>query len=478
MLGVAAAAALLRVPSLDLPLDRDEGEFASLAWLWSAGHGLPYRDWTEQKPPANLGVHALAQACFKDGVRGFRWLSLLWTTATALALAFFVLGALRREGVEAATALRAACLSGLLAALLLSGARTQALAANTEGFLLLPLLAALALWVHGSASPGRLLGVGVFVGVAGLFKQPALAAWPFLALARRGDSGSLRAGTWMGLGVLLPWLAAWVIFAVSGGGAAFIYNLWTYNFSYVAGPRDPQALPALLRWLLPEQGFFWLLAAAGWMSLRPGRLREALGVGLLTGLAVLLVSGRAYPHYFIALLPALAALAALGLVLPWPSAFAWLGAGRWLALAAGLGSAVACNLPAWRAVDGAARSEVLYGLRLFAEAPAAAARIAQLCPPSGRLFLWGDEAELFYLARRVPATRFLYGHPFTGAAPPWPGGEALMLQAIRDPAVRVAVLTRPLNRALPWQRMIQDELEAHFEPDYSQPHYVLARRIP
>ena len=48
-----------RIPLLDVPLERDEGEYAYIAWR--LGHNeLPYRDWVDQKPPAIFWVYRAA----------------------------------------------------------------------------------------------------------------------------------------------------------------------------------------------------------------------------------------------------------------------------------------------------------------------------------------------------------------------------------------------------------------------------------
>src|SRR5262245_61907578 len=40
----------IRMPALHLPLDRDEGGFAYIGWVWNQGQ-LPYRDAFDNKPP-------------------------------------------------------------------------------------------------------------------------------------------------------------------------------------------------------------------------------------------------------------------------------------------------------------------------------------------------------------------------------------------------------------------------------------------
>ena len=183
-LGVAAASALVRLPSLNLLLDRDEGEYATLGWLWRSGAGLPYRDWLEQKPPLAWLVNAWAQAWFPDGVGGLRLLALLWVAATALAL-FAVVDAVGRRGglgsklaSDGTSRLRAAGLAGLAAALLLSACRSQGIAANTETWQTLPLVLAVGALFAGPDSPGprRCLAAGLGIIAA----WGAWVLWEFL----------------------------------------------------------------------------------------------------------------------------------------------------------------------------------------------------------------------------------------------------------------------------------------------------------
>jgi hypothetical protein len=132
----------------------------------------------------------------------------------------------------------------------------------------------------------------------------------------------------------------------------------------------------------------------------------------------------------------------------------------------------------WTERDGGKRSYHIYGLEHFAAAPAAAARLQALCPPDQPVFLWGDEAQLYYLAKRVPASRFLFSYPFTGEAPPWPGGAAELRAAFSRPDLGAAVQSKPLDARDPLQMEIQSHLEQRFEADYSVRPYVIGKPRP
>src|SRR5690606_12396057 len=78
LLAVAALALALRAPVAALPFERDEGEYAYLAWRWGEGE-VPYRDAFDQKPPGVFALFALGLA-FGETPAAVRW------TAQALLL--------------------------------------------------------------------------------------------------------------------------------------------------------------------------------------------------------------------------------------------------------------------------------------------------------------------------------------------------------------------------------------------------------
>jgi hypothetical protein len=110
------------------------------------------------------------------------------------------------------------------------------------------------------------------------------------------------------------------------------------------------------------------------------------------------------------------------------------------------------------------------------DAPAAAARLRELCPPSSNLFIWGDEAELYYLAQRRPATRFLFTYPFTGEAPPWPDGQGEMLAGLMDYNTGAAVMSKPLDPGDPFQKNLLDGLRQQYVPEAGVPGFLLGAR--
>lgn len=490
----AALAYLLRLPSLNLLLDRDEGEYASLAWLWRSGNGLPYRDWLEQKPPLAIAMNALAQRLCGDGVYGLRLLSMAWILATVLGV-FFLVEILARRGRMGSRLSReprfraaAAGFGALAAAFLLSSVRTQGLAANTETWQTLPLLGALgALYAPGPRDIrfGHYLAAGFCIGLAALFKQTAFAAVLILPWASQDRDGNFFACVlWTLAGALAPWVLVWGYFESKGAGLDFLQCTVAYNQGYLvqglAGAWR-RAL-GLSRWLVPECGAWLWLAFLGWRSLGRERARRAwLGAWLAVGFVAFAASGRFYPHYVIVLLPPLAVLAGLGLLGLIPGAPGWTAQRAPRALRAGLAVWALCGYlwadgSLWTRPSAADRTAHLYGLKTLVNAPAAAARLRELCSPSQDLFIWGDDAELYYLAQRRPATRFLFTYPFTGEAPPWPGGDREMLMGLLGSNTGAAVLSKGLDPGDPLQQQILDVLREQYSADRSVDGFILGAR--
>jgi hypothetical protein len=449
---ILAVAALLRLTSLDLPLDRDEGEYATLAWSWMQGLGLPYRDFLEQKPP--LAVLAYAAAFFLGGfkVSALRVFVLGWSLATCAAL-FVLLWRITRRANAAliATALYA-CLSVSI--------HTQGLAANTELFVTLPMIGAVAVLLQGRDKKNWILA-GICVGIAGLAKQSALPAAVLLPLLlAEGWPQRLRASMASVLGAGLPWLLCLIAFGLAGSAGDFWRCVVSYNFEYAdQGGRllFGNLLSACLS-LAREDLSLWLAAAFAAFAAWKGDLEDSsvFWAWLLAMFMGAMMGGRCYPHYFQTLAAPLSAI--LGL---WVSG----ERRRWLSVTLlaffflffALG-----NVSVWAAADAAERSERIFGLDNFANAPLVAQAVDAQTPENSQILVWGSEAEIYFLSQRRPATRFLFNYPFTGEAPAWLGGEEEMLKAMEDPHTSAVVFQVGLEHSDPFQRRLGEILEKDY----------------
>src|SRR5437867_10284714 len=82
--------AAIRAPLLPIPLERDEGEYAYIAWRLAYDE-LPYRDWVDQKPPAVFYVYRLSLRLPLERARAIHFVGLLFASVFTFALFFFCL---------------------------------------------------------------------------------------------------------------------------------------------------------------------------------------------------------------------------------------------------------------------------------------------------------------------------------------------------------------------------------------------------
>lgn len=416
--GLASAAVLLPTSPANMPYTyRDSGMFLYGGWQMLQG-ALPYVDFWDHKPPMIFVVNA-AGLLLGGGSRWGVWaleLVAVWLAA--------LMGLWLMQQVW-----------GWLPAIAGSGLWLASLVFVVDGGnhpteFTLPLQFG-AIWLTMAArerdrlTVWRWLVVGTLGGVALLFKQTAIGVWLAVgvaALLLAGSDGHWRRGlsvvALIGAGALVPVVAVVVAFMAAGALDALWSATMAYNFSYVAtetgaGERLGTALltaDAVFRY----SGLLWLglgglvLFAIGQWRKWPTTVAQR-GLGLMAGVALVIelglisLSGRAYAHYFMTLLPALALLAAL--------AVHALQHGAAVVRRPGLGSAV---------IAGGFVAMLAFALR-----PAAglAAYLATVGPgdvigyveretaADDTVLLWGAEAEVNFFTGRSAPSRYVYQYP-------------------------------------------------------------------
>lgn len=422
----------IRTPLLGIPFERDEGEYAYIGWRLEHGE-LPYLDWVDQKPPAIFWLYRLAFCLPLDPVVAAHLAGMLFCAASACALFFLAL-----RFMKPFWALIAAVLFTLLATdPLLYGTE-----ANTEMFMLLPLLLSVAAFfaAASAAKPRREMSLavltGVFIGLAAAFKQVAAAQWPLFILmyplfahGRKPFWQMLFFAACSGLGITAVWAAIAGYFALHHALGFFVYDVFTHNFEYVQGvswPRRWGYLMTALKSQAHDEALVWLLSAVGLCSLLArGQIREWLFLlaWMAASLAGVSASGYYFPHYFQQWLPALCLTAALGAEAFDHAAFLktsrpWL---RRAALLAALTVPVILILcPYLFSYRPAEAADKIYPNNHFAEKKILADRLAQITGPNDKVFIFGADPEILFYARRVSATRYIFLFPLYG---PYPGAK-------------------------------------------------------
>ncbi len=425
--------ALIRWRLLEVPLERDEGEYAYFGQLLLRGFP-PYQLAYTMKLPGTQLAYAAAMAVFGQTAAGLR-IGLLVVNAATTALLFLLGRRLLGTAAALAAAAAFAWLSISTALLGLFGHATH--------FVLLPAVAGL-LVLHRAIGGGRLpafFGSGLLLGAALLMKQPGgvflLFGAGWLAWSRSGpggagrgrlvaEEGALLAGAAVPLFLVVAW--AWL------GGT--LDQLWLWTVRYAQAYSTARSLGAGLEDLARNGsgaiGQAWLLAAvagAGLIAVAwPGRpVRERAFLVALPACSFVGVSAGLYfrGHYFILLLPA------LGLLVGAAVRLAAERAGRAGAVAGLLVVAAGCGQTAWTQRDLLFRltpaqvSRALYLDNPFPESPMVAEYIAARTGPEDRIAILGSEPQILFYARRLSATGFVYAY---GLMEPQPFARAMQEQ--------------------------------------------------
>jgi len=419
---------LVRVPLVSVPLERDEGEYAYIAQRLLAGD-VPYRDAFDQKPPAIFFVYAAALALFGSSVEGIHLFLHAWTAATALAL----FGCVRRRGSAVAAAFAVLLFSVVSADPKLTGN-----AANTELFMLLPMVASVYCLLRASdsgASSGWWIATGALAATACWFKQvavtnalfaAAVAAWQFGRPSSRDVAALAR--SWAGLvaGAVLASAPVLLGFAAAGAWRPFVDAVFLHNVRYSRNVGPLQGLEILgerLSEQAPSLAVCWALAV-----LAPILLRRRRGSKSGFWLAWLIVSMLGVsvgfyfrPHYFFQVLPAFAVLAGLTLGVMGERLMM---RGGWLA-AAGFGVLIAmavlppivANRTILMASSPDEISRAIYGMNPFPESVRIGNHIRLTSEPGDRVYIVGSEPQILFYAERASATRYIFFYPLTGVYP-------------------------------------------------------------
>jgi hypothetical protein len=408
-LGVALVfAGVVRARLLSAPFERDEGEYAVMGQLLLRGEP-PFRSVWNMKLPGTAMAYAASMAVFGETVEGARSGVLVATLLTVVLL--FLLGRALFGNVGGAAAAAAHATLALSPALLGPfGHATHFVALfGTAGLLSLAL-------AFASARPlARVALAGLCFGLATLMKQPGAAFGAFgalwLAFERKGawpqlarEAAALVAAAVLPLAAVAGWTAA------AGTFHTFWFWVVEYARAYSGEVGLAQAggvLAGMLSSVVPPNAALCLLALGALASPRRGFL---LG---LFALSFAGVSAGLYfrAHYFLMLLPALALMvgaAAQALATRFS---------EWGSTAAAAAVATCCATTAL--MQGAhlfvlsppAVVASLYGANPFPEMVELGRRIRESSTPEDTIGVLGSEPELFFYARRRPASGYLYVYP-------------------------------------------------------------------
>ena len=474
----------IRVRLLEMPLERDEGEYAYAGQLILQGVP-PYEQVYNMKWPGTYYAYALGMAVFGQTSAGVH-LTLL--AANSLTILFvFLLG----RSLFGATAGLAACASyGVMSV----SPSVLGLAAHANHFVVLfAVPATWLLWKADASDERRAWFIsGLLYGLAVLMQQQGLYfclfGWVFL-FWRAVQNKTAAAGFWrraaaFGLGMILPFGFFGLSCVVAGTFTRFW--IWTVTYArWYAGLVGPTMgmgfLAKHLRKTLEISAGFWLLALGGLLLAcvhKPSRTPAVFLAGFWLFSFLGAAAGFYFrEHYFILVLPAFALLAGLGVAqfqrvlqriqrktaaIILPLVF----------FALVLGWAVVCQARVFFQLSARGACEAIYSHNPFVEAVSVADYIREHSGSEAHVVVAGSEPEIYFYARRYSATGYIYTYALME---PQPAARAMQQEMIAEIEAAKPEYLVSVSYYLSWlshpdsDRMIFDWLQ-----QYTGSHYELA----
>jgi hypothetical protein len=403
---------LVRVRLLQIPLERDEGEYAYAGQLLLDGIP-PYKLAYNMKLPGTYACYAAIMAVFGQTTSGIHFGFLLVTLGT-LALLFCVARRLLDLPQAVVACVCYALLSMCPGVLGLEAHATHLVVLAALGGLLLLLKARESggLWAFGWS--------GMAFGLSFVCKQPGLFFGLFglvvllrdLVLAPPLERGGRfqRIGFFC-FGLALPFLLTCLLMVWAGTFDRFWF--WTVVYARthaglltwqngLANLDDFNQKAGALRWS-------WMAAAAGLICLLLDKARSEARfiIGCLLAFSLIAFTASFYfsRHYFIMMLPVVSLLIAIA------ARRATLAMGEAVpacCLALACAGFIFANRALWFEQTPEAVCRALYGGNPFAEAAPIARYIEEHSTAGETIAVMGSEPEIFFYARRHSATGYIY----------------------------------------------------------------------
>jgi 4-amino-4-deoxy-L-arabinose transferase-like glycosyltransferase len=419
-------AAAVRLRLADVPLERDEGEYAYAGQLILQGIP-PYQLAYNMKFPGTYYAYAAILALFGQTSWGIHVGLLLANAATALLLFFLGRRLLGEPGAVVAVA---------AFALLSLDRFSLGVFAHATHFVALSAVAGLLVLLRAQDQDraGAYLAAGALFGVAVLMKQHAVAFLPLaigLELWResRRPVPSRRAMLWRSGLLIAGAVAAFMVVCAALAAQGVLGRFWFWTFQYASAYVTQ--VPLSVGWSLFLSAWrtitgatlpVWVFAAAGavalWATPWKPETRVVL-TGWLAASFLALCPGLLFrEHYFIVLLPAAALLAGVAASSLARGLRGVTSPGTSGVIAAAVFVAVALIYVATEhrylfSMTPRELSRSLYGANPFVEAPELARYIRAHTTPQDRVVVVGSEPEIYFYADRKSATGYIYTYPLT-----------------------------------------------------------------
>ena len=447
LLLILAVVTAIRIRLLDMPLERDEGEYAYAGQLllqdvspYKAAYNVAL------KLPGTYVAYALFMVILGQTIAAIHAGVILVNLASAALV--FVLA--RRIFGDAGGVVAAGTF-----ALLSIVPETLGLAAHATHFVVLPALAGVVLLqnLDDRTSSARIFSAGLLIGLAVLMKQSGAAFGLFAAgwiLWCEFSSGqkqwprlAIRL-VWLALGGLLPFFLTCFIIVRAGD----FHQFWFWTFQYAGQHGTIFTWGHGIRGMFNNLGLQFMAAPGLWSAAVLG-LILLFGEKALQRWRVFIVSFSFFSflavcpgwyfrgHYFIQLMPAAGLLAAVAF-----HAASGFFARRAFSLppsalpALILAVAAVSLLIQWSDIyfrlTPVQASRAIYDTNPFPEAVEIGRYLASHSAPDARIAVIGSEPEIFFYSHRRSATGYICTYPLVEPQPYAAGMQKEMIQEVKE----------------------------------------------
>lgn len=414
---------LVRYRMLDVPLERDEGEYAYAGQLILQGVP-PYQEVSNMKFPGTYAAYALILSIFGQTHQGIHAGLLLINAVTILSL--FLLA---KQLVNSLCAVVTAASFALLSL----SQSVQGVYANAEHFVLVCAVGGLLLTLQSleTANTKKLYAAGCLLGLSFVMKQHGIAFSGFAICHIAYDSFRNRPIMWRRMfrnllvftaGSLTVFGLLCVIMAWSGVFAAFWFWTFEYAAEYVSQVPFEEAITRFqesFSAIFFSAPLLWGLAGLGLIGLLTGRIAKPQRVYLLilTAFSALAICPGFFfrPHYFVLLLPCASLLCgvAISIVADYLSRRSF-NKLRYAVPAALIALCLIQSIYTER--DYLFRMTPFQVSRStfgppFSESLEIAKFIQEHTEPHDRIAVLGSEPEIFFYSKRRSASSYIYMYP-------------------------------------------------------------------
>jgi hypothetical protein len=412
---------------LDVPLERDEGEYAHAGALMLDGFA-PYERAYNMKWPGIYAAYAGLMSVFGETHRGIHQGLLLVNLLTMLFV--FLLG---RATIDEWVGAVAAAIYGMFSLT----PPVQGLFANAEHFVLLLALPGLLLLLKSGRSerilwlvPGALLlGCGLVVKQHGLFLAAFGGLVAMFGVRPHGVRPVLQRAGLFSLAVVTPYLLTCLGLWIAGVFDVFWFWTFDYARAYLGQvPWDvaPKLFLKTAGPLFLAASMAWVFALLGLISpiwFRPARRRGWFLTGLAAFSALSICPGLYFRgHYFVLLLPAAALLSAVGIrALAASVVHGTRPAGVTAVIL--VTSVLSCGQVLWSSrqylfeLTPTEVARATYGLNPFPESLVVADFIRNSTESTASIAVVGSEPQIYFYSKRPPASSYMYTYPLVEAQP-------------------------------------------------------------